>query len=300
MTSFRKNGLLLLFFLALAAQAVQGALPHFRQFSEFSTEAKEASDQDLSSRRKINEVVRSWQPEGVASHTETFLTDLVNKVLSSSSLSGLSKDRKNIPVWVSPDSDITTSDGGIITISGRDILNFEFDDEIAFVTLHELSHLLLLHNCQLHNLKIKENISSNQDERVLATQRKTELEADALAIRLLNENGFCENSALSVFAKWKHLYGEGNDYENIPTIFRTHPSLQSRIEAAQNLISKMPNSAECIPRKKNISDAKGEVRHFLDFQDKVRRKEAKWEDFRPYIQLPANSLFNSEKSTLTH
>ena len=90
-------------------------------------------------------------------------------------------------------------------------------DEIAFVVAHEVAHSVLQH---------KPNQSLKRSE-----SRKTELEADQLALELMAKAGYTPEAGISYLGKMQSHYQQRG--LKAGGFMSTHPSFEQRIQAIQ-------------------------------------------------------------------
>ena len=105
------------------------------------------------------------------------------------------------------------------------------DDELAIVLGHEIAHTIYNHPAKLDALGVPDDGLLRSFGKNARRVRATEEEADRLGIKLAWAAGFDVSAAIPY---WRRYYGE---YDVLPQIFRTHPSLGARERLIREVIA---------------------------------------------------------------
>ena len=136
-------------------------------------------------------------------------------------------------VQVIPSSQLNAAADGTYAQITSGIVNFaRSDDEIALVVAHEMAHNILGHRVRLNEQKISRGLLKSIDGSA-AKIRKTEVEADYLALYLLARAGY----DIEVAPGFWQRYGPAAFFE----IFSegTHPGRATRVAATRRTIEEI-------------------------------------------------------------
>jgi predicted Zn-dependent protease len=123
------------------------------------------------------------------------------------------------------------SDGSHVVVSRGMVKFAKTDDELAFVVAHEMAHNMLRHAEQLHG--VPTGFASNFGSHA-ARIKRTEIEADSLAVVLMQRAGYDPDMAITFLkrAGKRRWWGFST----------THPGTGQRIKIVQQSIRRVPDS----------------------------------------------------------
>lgn len=118
---------------------------------------------------------------------------------------------------------LTGVKNGIIFLDSRYILKASSEDELAFIIAHEIAHLTLLHH--IRSQAYSDNLDWDRQNMIYRLDRKFELEADLIALGLMENAGYDPSKSLAVI----NLFPSSNGKYS-------HPTEKMRVENVKSVL----------------------------------------------------------------